>query len=99
MTSQLKQLKPATKIGRTIFTRGQRAHFSTNGLKVLHNTAESEFTIHLDTHKAFLKYQKNGDLIELEHTEVPEVFRGKGVGKLLAQVKILKCLCCSNSNN
>lgn len=89
MTSQFKNLTSGIKTGRTIFTRGQRARFSTDGLKVLHNPAKSEFTIHFDTHKAFLKYQQHGDLIELEHTEVPEVFRGKGVGKLLAEVSIL----------
>lgn len=71
---------------RTIFTRSQRASFSTDGLRVEHNAKKSEFVVEFDAQKAFLTYRRKGDLIELEHTEVPEVFRGKGVGKLLAQV-------------
>lgn len=88
MTSQLNKLKSGINLSRTIFTRSQRAQFSTDGLKVEHILAESEFAVQFDAQKAFLKYSKKGDLIELEHTEVPEVFRGKGVGKLLAQVRL-----------
>uniref|UniRef100_A0A336KIQ3 Protein NATD1 n=1 Tax=Culicoides sonorensis TaxID=179676 RepID=A0A336KIQ3_CULSO len=83
MSSSITKLKSG--ITRTIFTRSQRAQFSTNGLKVIHKPEDSEFVVEFDAQKAFLKYSKKGNLIELEHTEVPEVFRGKGVGKLLAQ--------------
>ncbi|XP_063707923.1 protein NATD1-like [Culicoides brevitarsis] len=77
--------KNGLNVGRTIFTRSQRAQFSSNGLKVLHFPEEKEFAVTIDAQKAFLSYSRQGDLMELEHTEVPEVFRGKGVGKLLAQ--------------
>lgn len=35
---------------------------------------------------ATLEYTRANDTITFTHTEVPEVFRGKGVGKLLAEV-------------
>ena len=42
----------------------------------------------VDDHKAFLQYRWiSSDIADLYHTEVPAVFRGKGVAKLLAKVR------------
>ena len=36
--------------------------------------------------KAYLQYERGDDLLDLQHTVVPEAFRGKGVAKILAKV-------------
>ena len=42
------------------------------------------------TDRAFLNYEKIGEnAVNLWHTEVPSVFRGKGVAKVLAQVSLI----------
>lgn len=66
-----------------MFTRSQRAGFSSEGLKVLHDSGAREFRVNLDNHKAFLSYNLRDKVLDINHTEVPEVFRGKGVAKLL----------------
>lgn len=37
---------------------------------------------------AVLGYEQSGDEIKFIHTDVPSVFQGKGVGKVLAKVCI-----------
>ena len=39
----------------------------------------------VDGDVAFLSYRRNSDHILLAHTEVPEVFRGRGFGSILAK--------------
>lgn len=56
-----------------VFTRSQCASFSSEGLQIGHDPSSSEFHVELDSQKAFLKYSRKGNVIELEHTEVPEV--------------------------
>lgn len=81
-------LNQAVKLGSRSFTRSQRVCFSTIGLEVVHNVKSKEFTVNLDTYKAFLKYNKLKDgVLAFEHTEVPEVFQGKGVGRLIVTVR------------
>ncbi|GIY20967.1 hypothetical protein CDAR_25021 [Caerostris darwini] len=42
-----------------------------------------------DGEKAFLQYRTlSSNIIELEHTVVPETFQGKGIGKLLAEAAL-----------
>lgn len=57
-----------------------------NTLKVQHDVKNEQFFIDLGTPNAFLSYKKYGNIIEMEHTEVPNVHTGKGLGKLLAKV-------------
>ena len=38
--------------------------------------------------KAYLQYEREPDnVLDLQHTVVPEAFRGKGVAKILAKVR------------
>lgn len=45
-----------------------------------------EFFIRIGTERAILQYNKIGDVMHLEHTEVPEALSGRGIGKILAKV-------------
>ncbi|XP_055598977.1 protein NATD1-like [Uranotaenia lowii] len=69
------------------FTRLARAQFSSEGLPIQHNEAEFEFQAKLQGQKAFLSYRldKGKRRISFDHTEVPAVFQGKGVGRKLVQ--------------
>jgi len=58
---------------RAMFTRGQKAMFSTEGLKVQHSPKTSEFHVDLDNHKAFVQYDRQGNVLDIVHTVVPEV--------------------------
>ena len=40
------------------------------------------------THKAVLQYDLKEDVLDMYHTGVPPQFRGKGVAKILAKVKL-----------
>lgn len=59
--------------------------------KVQHDPVQQIFFMKLGTSKAFISYTKCADenIIEMDHTEVPEMYNGKGFGKLLAKV----CVC------
>ena len=41
------------------------------------------------THKAVLQYDLKEDVLDMYHTGVPPQFRGKGVAKILAKVKVI----------
>ncbi|KAI1280851.1 Protein NATD1 [Halotydeus destructor] len=59
---------------------------STDKLHVEHNEKDREFFIKTNNDKAVLNYEFIGkDKVDLYHTEVPDVYRGQGVAKLLAQ--------------
>lgn len=53
---------------------------------VQHDPQNSSFFVALGDHKAFIEYELVGNVMKLNHTVVPEVFGGKGVGKVLAEV-------------
>lgn len=59
--------------------------------KVQHDPVEKIFFMKLGTSKAFISYTLCADenIIEMDHTEVPKMYNGKGFGKLLAKV----CVC------
>jgi predicted GNAT family acetyltransferase len=65
------------------------ASFCTDSLtlqSVQHNEKDKEFFILMGQDKAMLNYEYIGkNKVDLWHTEVPDVFRGKGVAKLLAK--------------
>lgn len=52
---------------------------------VADNTALNRYELAVDGEVAFLTYRRRNDHVLLNHTEVPEVFRGKGYGGLLAK--------------
>lgn len=56
--------------------------------KIQHNPENEMFSMKLGTSKAFITYTKFTDenIIQMDHTEVPKMYNGKGYGKLLAKV-------------
>lgn len=60
--------------------------FSFENFTVDHDTKRKEFFIKMGGDKAFIQYNKLGEVMHLEHTEVPDAFSGRGVGKILAKV-------------
>lgn len=56
--------------------------------QIQHDVENRNFFINLGTTKAFLSYNKFDNLLVLEHTEVPAKYAGKGLGKLLAKVRL-----------
>ncbi|XP_062549361.1 protein NATD1-like [Armigeres subalbatus] len=82
---------PATHILRTRYvTRLVTSSFSSSALTVQHDPANSEFAIHLHGSKAFVSYthDRQNNKISIDHTDVPEVFQGKGVGKKLVEAAL-----------
>ena len=49
------------------------------------NPQQHRFVLEVDGQLAFSAYQRGPGVITFTHTEVPEVFRGKGVGSELAK--------------
>lgn len=69
------------------YTRAQVHSIASIGQDaVRHDPDALEFYVLLDGHRAYLQYEKHANDMWLMHTVVPEVFNGKGVGKLLAKV-------------
>lgn len=68
-----------------MLTRATIRAFSTEALKVYNDVAKQQFTITLHGQKAVVDYEQTGKRIKLIHTEVPSIFQGKGVGKILAK--------------
>lgn len=52
---------------------------------VADNTSLNRYEIAVDGEVAFLTYRRRNDHVLLVHTEVPEVFRGRGYGSVLAK--------------
>lgn len=52
---------------------------------VADNTALNRYEVAVEGEVAFLTYRRRNDHVLLSHTEVPEVFRGRGYGALLAK--------------
>lgn len=57
---------------------------------VIDDTAADEFALSIDGTKAWLEYRLHGDRLHLLHTEVPEAFRGQGVGGRLVEAALAK---------
>lgn len=71
-----------------MYTKSQVQQF-TSGIStesVQHDRKNSHFYVTLGDHKAFVEYNLVGNVMKLNHTVVPEIFGGKGVGKILAEV-------------
>ena len=54
------------------------------------DTSEEQFALSIDGTTARLEYKLRGDRLYLLHTEVPEAFRGQGVGGRLVEAAIAK---------
>lgn len=52
---------------------------------IIDNTALDRYELAVDGEVAFLAYRRRNEHVVLSHTEVPEVFRGRGYGGLLAR--------------
>ncbi|XP_065682874.1 protein NATD1-like [Hydra vulgaris] len=57
-------------------------------IDVVHEPKNNRFVIHLDKGECVLDYLMTKKTIDLYHTEVPEVYRGKGVAKQLVKEAI-----------
>jgi predicted GNAT family acetyltransferase len=52
---------------------------------ISNNAAQHRFELEVDGHIAAAYYEKAGDVITFEHTEVPAELGGKGVGSKLVK--------------
>ena len=52
---------------------------------ITHNQTAHRFETTIDGHTAYLSYQQNGDVLNYNHTIVPNALGGQCVGKLLAK--------------
>lgn len=55
--------------------------------QIQHDIENLCFFTDLGTSRAFLSYTQIGNIMQMEHTEVPSMYAGKGLGKLLAKVR------------
>ena len=54
-------------------------------VEVNHDRAGSRFCVRLQGYEACLMYRHSGQEIDLYHTYVPEVFRGRGIAERLCK--------------
>ena len=52
---------------------------------VSNNAAQHRFELEVDGHIAAAYYERSGDVITFEHTEVPAELGGKGIGSKLVK--------------
>ena len=57
----------------------------TEALEVQHDRSGSRFCAKLDGYEACLMYRLTGKTLDLYHTYVPEVFRGRGIAEKLCK--------------
>ena len=57
---------------------------------VVDHTAGQQLALSMDGTTATLEYKLRGDRLHLLHTEVPEAFRGHGVGGRLVEAALAK---------
>ena len=57
---------------------------------VVDDTAGHKFALSMDGSTATLEYKLHGGRLHLVHTEVPEAFRGHGVGGQLVEAALAK---------
>ena len=57
----------------------------TEEIRVEHDKAGSRFFVKLEGYEACLMYRLTGKELDLYHTYVPEVFRGRGMAEKLCQ--------------
>ncbi len=52
---------------------------------VIDNAQESRFELHTDGATAIIGYSRDGDIISLDHTEVPDALAGRGIGSAIVK--------------
>lgn len=52
---------------------------------VIDNAEQSQFELQTDGATAIVSYSRAGDLISLDHTEVPDALAGRGIGSAVAK--------------
>lgn len=57
---------------------------------IIDDTAQEQFAVSMDGATARLEYELDGDRLLLLHTEVPEAFRGQGVGGQLVEAALAR---------
>lgn len=55
---------------------------------VSHDPARGRFEIRTDAGTALLAYERRGDVLEINHTEVPDHSEGRGYGATLAEAAL-----------
>ena len=55
---------------------------------VSHDPARGRFEIRTDAGTALLAYERQGDVLEMTHTEVPDAAEGQGYGASLAEAAL-----------
>ena len=55
------------------------------GLSIQHQPERGRFAVTLDGHEAELDYRREGDVLAIVHTGVPEAIGGRGVAGALVQ--------------
>lgn len=68
-------------------TRSRTKQFGNYG-GIIHIEADQEFQLKFDDNLATVQYNKSGKVLDLVESFVPPSARGKGIGRLLAKVKI-----------
>ena len=58
---------------------------SEQSIEVKHDQAGSRFCVAMDGYEACLMYRRTGKTLDLYHTYVPEVFRGRGIAEQLCK--------------
>ena len=53
--------------------------------EVRDNTTDERFELNAEQATAFIAYHLEGEIISLDHTEVPSVLGGKGIGSALVK--------------
>ena len=57
-------------------------------LPVVHNTAAKRFEVSVEGKVAYSKYLLAGEMIVIEHTEVPVELEGKGIASLIVRTAL-----------
>jgi predicted GNAT family acetyltransferase len=57
-------------------------------VNVIDNREANRFELAIDGQTAFLAYERTPDALRLIHTEVPEAFRGRGLGEMLVKAAL-----------
>jgi uncharacterized protein len=54
-------------------------------MELINNTERGAFEMPVNDGVAFISYRTNGDVVSLNHTEVPEELEGQGIGSTLVE--------------
>lgn len=58
-------------------------------IALVNNEAIHNFELFIDGNRAFIDYKQKGNKVYLIHTEVPAIFKGKGVAEAIVEKTLL----------